>query len=58
MTVLEQFPQEWQRALVLVAHPDDPELGNPHTRSSSIGPAIPNSLLEADPFKRHLVWVA
>lgn len=27
MTVLEQFPQDWQRALVLVAHPDDPEYG-------------------------------
>lgn len=27
MTDLEQFPQDWQRALVLVAHPDDPEYG-------------------------------
>lgn len=27
MTDLEQFPQDWQRALVIVAHPDDPEYG-------------------------------
>lgn len=27
MNELEQFPQDWQRALVLVAHPDDPEYG-------------------------------
>lgn len=27
MTDLLEFPQDWQRALVLVAHPDDPEYG-------------------------------
>jgi len=27
MTGLEAFPQDWQRALVIVAHPDDPEYG-------------------------------
>ncbi len=27
MTGFEEFPQDWQRALVLVAHPDDPEYG-------------------------------
>lgn len=27
MTFLEKFPHDWQRALVLVAHPDDPEYG-------------------------------
>ncbi len=27
MTGLEEFPQDWQRALVLVAHPDDAEYG-------------------------------
>lgn len=27
MSELENFPQDWQRALVLVAHPDDPEYG-------------------------------
>ena len=32
MTALQQFPQDWQRALVLVAHPDDPESTNPYIR--------------------------
>lgn len=27
MTALLGFPQDWQRALVIVAHPDDPEYG-------------------------------
>lgn len=27
MSELQEFPQDWQRALVLVAHPDDPEYG-------------------------------
>ncbi|MBL3699564.1 PIG-L deacetylase family protein [Leucobacter luti] len=27
MTTLEQFPDDWSRALVLMAHPDDPEYG-------------------------------
>ena len=27
MSTLQEFPQDWQRALVLVAHPDDPEYG-------------------------------
>ena len=27
MTELQEFPQDWQRALVIVAHPDDPEYG-------------------------------
>ncbi|WP_288026247.1 PIG-L deacetylase family protein [Arthrobacter sp.] len=27
MVDLEPFPQDWQRALVVVAHPDDPEYG-------------------------------
>ncbi|MFQ4148909.1 PIG-L deacetylase family protein [Arthrobacter sp. LAPM80] len=27
MTALLEFPQDWQRALVIVAHPDDPEYG-------------------------------
>ncbi|MGO4384110.1 PIG-L deacetylase family protein [Specibacter sp. RAF43] len=27
MTELADFPQDWQRALVIVAHPDDPEYG-------------------------------
>lgn len=27
MTALAAFPQDWQRALVIVAHPDDPEFG-------------------------------
>jgi len=27
MTELSDFPQDWQRALVIVAHPDDPEYG-------------------------------
>lgn len=27
MNDLETFPQDWQRALVIVAHPDDPEYG-------------------------------
>lgn len=27
MSSLQEFPQDWQRALVLVAHPDDPEYG-------------------------------
>ena len=27
MTDLQEFPQDWQRALVIVAHPDDPEYG-------------------------------
>ncbi len=27
MGVLEEFPRDWQRALVIVAHPDDPEYG-------------------------------
>ncbi|MET4001883.1 MULTISPECIES: PIG-L deacetylase family protein [Arthrobacter] len=27
MSEMQEFPQDWQRALVLVAHPDDPEYG-------------------------------
>lgn len=27
MSDLQAFPQDWQRALVIVAHPDDPEYG-------------------------------
>ena len=27
MSDLQAFPQDWQRALVMVAHPDDPEYG-------------------------------
>ena len=27
MNEMQEFPQDWQRALVLVAHPDDPEYG-------------------------------
>ncbi|WP_343320231.1 PIG-L deacetylase family protein [Arthrobacter sp. TMP15] len=27
MTALLEFPQDWQRALIIVAHPDDPEYG-------------------------------
>ncbi|MDJ0315126.1 PIG-L deacetylase family protein [Arthrobacter sp. H35-D1] len=27
MSELQKFPQDWQRALVIVAHPDDPEYG-------------------------------
>ncbi|MDJ0355386.1 PIG-L family deacetylase [Paenarthrobacter sp. PH39-S1] len=27
MSELEPFPQDWQRALVVMAHPDDPEYG-------------------------------
>lgn len=27
MSELQEFPTDWQRALVLVAHPDDPEYG-------------------------------
>lgn len=27
MNELEAFPQDWQRALLIVAHPDDPEYG-------------------------------
>jgi LmbE family N-acetylglucosaminyl deacetylase len=27
MTALEPMPEDWDRALVLMAHPDDPEYG-------------------------------
>lgn len=37
MTELQEFPQDWQRALVIVAHPDDPEYGQAAAVAEWIG---------------------